>query len=795
MTLLSRILSFAFLASVTVTANSARYWQDVDEAVSLRSDNPIMAKASSARNLDADIASITQQLLNSDNIDIELPLPNGETAIYHLEYSPIAEQGLLDQFPNIRTFTGIDVIDAKNRGRFDISPAGFRAMFRHNGETIFIDPQYVGNSKNYISYKAKDAVPLEVRPADRVVYTDLLDSAQRVGNRALAKGGSDGNLRTYRLAVAATSDYTQFFGGTVADGIAAITTAINRVNEVFQNDLGIRLELIANNNLIVYTDPDTDPYENNFDLGTNQTNIDDVILEANYDIGHVFGIGSGGVASLSSVCRSGSKARGLTGLNNPTGDAFYIDFVAHEIGHQFGANHTFNGTAGSCSGVNRNASTAYEPGSGSTIMAYAGICPTDGSSPNENLQSNSDAYFHAGSIAEITAFVQNSDTGGSCATVSVPVNSTPVANAGVDVTIPANTPFVLTGSATDADLGDTLTYTWEQMDTGSSTSNQAEWVDNGNRTIFRSFEPDASPVRYFPNFLDVLAGSVTPGEAFPTTNRDLNFRFTVRDNSGETAFENKVVSVTANAGPFSVITPGAGDTWTQGNTDVVWDVSGTDSAPVSCTNVNILYSSTGGSSFITLVNNVSNDGSQSVSVPTSATSQARVMVVCSNNVFFAVSDANFQVSTSTIPVLSSVSSPSVNEGGSLRFTVAFSSAILTNLTTNFSLVNATASEADYDSISFSDGVVNNGNGTITIPSGTASFTAIVPTIEDDNVESDETIVLTVDGERGTGTILNDDSNDVATNSGSGGGSSGGASGAAMFFFMSLLLSFRRRWLL
>ncbi|MGH1441016.1 MAG: reprolysin-like metallopeptidase [Cellvibrionaceae bacterium] len=654
MRLLSRILILASFASFAVTASSASYWQDSDE-FALRTDQTVMAKASAARNLDANIEFITQQLLNSDNSDIELPLPNGDTAIYHLEYSPIAEQGLLDQFPDIRTFRGVDVADSANRGRFDISPAGFRAMFHHNGETIFIDPQYVGNAEHYISYRAKDAVPLESRPVDHVMYTDLLDSAQRAANRDLAKGSSDGNLRTYRLAVAATGEYTQFFGGTVSDGIAAITTAINRVNEVYENDLAIRLVLIANNSSIVYTDPGTDPYANDGfgDLSLNQTNINSVIGSANYDIGHLFGTGTGGVATLRSVCDNSIKARGLTGLNNPTSDVFYIDFVAHEIGHQFGANHTFNGTTDSCAGSNRNGSTAYEPGSGSTIMAYAGICGS------ENLQNNSDAYFHAGSIAEITAFIQNGSTGGSCAGLTAPANSTPNANAGSDVTIPANTPFVLTGSATDVD-GDTLSYTWEQMDAGTSTSSQSQWVDNGSRTIFRSIEPGSSPIRYFPNLPDVLDGSITAGEAFPTTNRNLNFRFTVRDGNGETAFENKVVSVTTSAGPFEVTSPNSGDTWNQGSADVTWDVADTNSAPVSCTTVDILYSDDGSNFTTALASSVANDGRQTISVPTNTTSSARVMVSCVNNVFYAVSNGDFRVSSSSAP---NSSDPDSSSGG------------------------------------------------------------------------------------------------------------------------------------
>ena len=264
----------------------------------------------------------------------------------------------------------------------------------------------------------------------------------------------------YRAAVAATGEYTSFFGGTKTQAQSAIVTAMNRVSGFYEDELSVRMILVANNDQIVFTNSATDPYTNNNAfamLGQNQSTIDSIIGNANYDIGHVFSTGAGGVAGFAVVGQSGRKAEGVTGISPPTGDGFWIDYVAHEMGHQYGGSHTFNGTRGSCSGGNRSGSSAYEPGSGSTIMAYAGICGGD------NLQPRSDAYFHSRSLDQIISYLDVSrpnvgtriDTG----------NSIPTAEAGPNYTIPSETPFELTGAGTDAD-GDLLVFNWEQRDLG-----------------------------------------------------------------------------------------------------------------------------------------------------------------------------------------------------------------------------------------------------------------------------------------------------------------------------------------
>ena len=443
----------------------------------------------------------------------------------------------------------------------------------------------------------------------------------------------DCQFRTYQLALACTGEYATFHGGNVPDVMAAMVTTMARVNGVTEMDASVHMEMVPNNDTLIFLNAGSDPYDNGNGsnmLGQNQTTCDARIGSANYDIGHVFSTGGGGVAYLGCVCNNSIKAGGVTGQGSPVGDPFDIDYVAHEMGHQYGANHTQNN---SC---NRNNATAMEPGSASTIMGYAGIC-------SPNVQNNSDAYYHAISLQEIGNFVTGS--GNSCSSRTT-FNDAPDASSVSNYNIPKSTHFVLTGIATDPDP-DTLTYCWEQMDNATATMPPVSTNTGG--PAFRSLEATESPDRYFPNLPDLLNNVTPTWEVLPSVSRTLNFRLTVRDNhfgGGCTDEIDMDVIVDGNSGPFLVTAPNTNVSWPALSTQTVtWDVAGTTAAPVNAANVDIFLSIDGGNTYpITLATGTPNDGTHDISVPNNQTSQARVMVRGSNNIFFDISNVNFTIS-------------------------------------------------------------------------------------------------------------------------------------------------------
>jgi hypothetical protein len=467
------------------------------------------------------------------------------------------------------------------------------------------------------------------------------------------------SLRTYRLAVANTYEYAARATGinnpTKSQVLSKIVTTVNRVDGVYQTEVAVKLVLIPNDTVIIFN-TSADPFSGNDNgsvlIGESQSVITSNIGSANYDIGHTFSTGGGGLANLGCVCKSTSKASGITGSPNPVGDPYDIDYVAHEIGHQFGGNHTFASETGSCSG-NRNTSTSQEPGSGVTIMGYAGICGSD------NIAGNSIAYFHPVSYNEIVNYI-TIGSGKTCPVVTNTGNNPPVVTVDAVVyTVPIKTSFTLEGKASDPD-GDPLTFSWEEIDNGPSSG--GTW-NSGNKPFFRSFAPVTDSSRSFPKRANIILGQYAPlGEYFPTSAQTLNFQLTARDNKlggGGICAATKQLKVDA-AGPFWIVSPNTtGVVYPSGSTQTLsWSVNGTDAGAINCDTVDIYISYDDALTFQPLLMKTLNDGLESITIPNLSVDNAncRYKVKASNNIFFDINDRKFKItalSTGFNPISSS----------------------------------------------------------------------------------------------------------------------------------------------
>ena len=430
-------------------------------------------------------------LKNNEVIKINFPLVNGDLVAFNVTESSIFAPGLAKKYPQIKTYKGTGIDNPLATLRFSVSQIGLHALLHDNsGKVHYIEPE----SKESDVYKVFDRGYYGTQKIGLDCFTesssklDLEEVSSKISNRAVTNDVNlfeDSKLRTFRLALSCTGEYANLFKGNgtevqqKANVLAEMTKAINRVNEIYERDLGIRLVFVDNMDDVIYLDASTDPWGGEYNTKTAET-LDEVIGVNNYDIGHNFNTSDGGSAGcIGCVCKQASqssshKGRGYTGLPDPTGDPFYIDYVCHEMGHQFGAYHTMN----KCDRGNQFTGSEVEPGSGSSIMGYAGIC-------NPNVQFNSDAHFNYVNIKQIADYVIN-ETGASCAGVFPIANQAPIANAGPDYTIPTNTAFVLTGSASDGDGLNSLTYNWSQNDPNfppGDTAPQSDWAQGA---LYRS---------------------------------------------------------------------------------------------------------------------------------------------------------------------------------------------------------------------------------------------------------------------------------------------------------------------
>ncbi len=586
-----------------------------------------------------------RELQMPSNTIVELPVANGKVHKFRIQEASILESDLQRKFPNIQSFIGQGIDDPSATARFSYSPLGLHVMISSvNHKTVYIDP-YTKNTDHYICYSRND-LPVNDRAFE--CLTTSVGQRTPLSHTTIERNANDGKLRTFRLALACTGEYAQYHlsnqgvSPSASDAVkkaavlSAMNTTMTRVNGIFERDLAVTMVLVSNNEDVIYLNGGTDPYTNNDGfamLGQNQTALDVTIGSANYDIGHVFSTGGGGVAALNAPCAS-YKAEGVTGLGAPIGDPFDVDYVAHEMGHQYGANHTQNNNC-------QRSSVSVEPGSASTIMGYAGIC-------SPNVQNNSDDYFNAINIQEMWSNLIFGNS--TCAAQSDTNNTAPTANAGSDYTIPASTPFILRGAGSDPDAGNSLSYCWEQMD-----AQPAAMPPSSASTIgpaFRSVSPSSSPDRYMPALPTVLSGlTFSTWEVIPAVTRTMNFRLTVRDNvagGASTDSDNVVINVDSSAGPFRVTSQDTAVDWGVGSTQTVtWNVANTNNAPVNCANVDILLSLDGGATFSqTIASGLPNNGSATITVPSVNTSQARIMVAGSNHLFYNVNSTNFIISGS-----------------------------------------------------------------------------------------------------------------------------------------------------
>ncbi len=651
------------LMSFSLTAFSQKnYWHAVTQSNALKMNNgnkffkdgfePASFKLFSLN--DNELANdLSQTTLKNNNheIIISVPVADGKVERFSIRETSVMEPALQSKHSSIHTYTGVGVDDNTKSITCSYNKLGFFASIRSiDEETMYLNPVN-NNSKLYAVFarNKNDKSPNKLQ----CETAGLLSKENLTANKTAPSGNIDDlTLRNYRLALCTTGEWSlTFITGTetthedsINSVLSALAVDLARANQVYETDLGIHMLLVADEDKIIFLNPATDPFTlSNLNSKCQQT-CDNIIGNDNYDIGHVLAKGgdNGNAGCIGCVCKTGSKGSGMSTYSKPQlTDYFVIDYWAHEMGHQYGANHTFTFS-------NEGTNAQIEPGSGSTIMGYAGI------TGNTDVQPHSDDLFSTASIAQISAYIKPGGGGNACAYNTITNNGhAPTANAGKDRIIPMSTPFILRGNGGDADNGDHPSYIWEQIDAFESGANTYPKTTTTKGPEFRTFNYSSNKFRMFPSDTTILRGALSnKWESLSAVGRDLNFRFTVRDNhagGGNNMSDDVKITVVNTAGPFVVTSPNTSTNWTGGTTQTItWDVANTTAAPVNCSKVKIMYSVNGGKTFKVLKASTPNDGSEQITVPNVNTTKARIAVFAVGNIFFDISDADFTITSSAL---------------------------------------------------------------------------------------------------------------------------------------------------
>ena len=646
----------------SLAASAQGLWHQAAGKPAVSSHAPLPASykvfTANAAQLRSTLGGSATAVQKSAAATIEIPMPDGSLRTFTFRENHLLPPALKARYPQIATYNAIATDDATVTAMLDMTEQGFHALVFDGSNTALVDPAD-GQPDTYIAHYRRD----EVRPEEMRMNCDTKGRVPAATARKTTAATTNGNvLRSYRLALSCDHQYAHTATGdsnaTKAAVLGRMATTMNRVNGVYERELSVSMTFVDHEDTLIFNNAATDPFGSSNDLPAtlltlNQQYCDSLIGNANYDIGHIFSTGAGGLSQVAVVCSLGMKAQSATGSSNPTGDGFDIDYVAHEMGHEFGANHPFNNdVSGSCA-LNAVQETAYEPGSGSTIMAYAGICSPD------NIQPHSDAYFHSVSLQEIERFL--SASGDACASKS-PTGNKPVQidRFTMGYAIPYLTPFEITAPTAVDSVADTLTtYCWEQWNLGDFMQTLSATQYYG--PIFRSYPPGKSPTRVFPHLSMLLSGQVSDagndnaeGEKLPDVARQLNFKLTVRDiYQGNGSFlvpNDSILISTLNIGyphGFRVTSQNTdGITLRGGNVlGVNWDVVNTDKPPIYADSVNIFLSVDGGNSWPYPLGTFANNGATYVTLPNpdTTTTRARLKVKGAGNIFFNVNLKDFAI--------------------------------------------------------------------------------------------------------------------------------------------------------